>query len=181
METCIGFASLKGLKTRWAFSASCGILLLTIHQQNQGWILTLEFCISSLVWNLHKAGHFWQFIIPCNYEYWIGWQWEDYYFLSIIAVKFFSCFCFPVFTNLVLTLPAHCLAKSPQDGAQHFCSPHHLHARLWCMLCCWFSPTASDVLSMSSQCLIYCCCTPTGAEAGFGPYKYLSVLERTLV
>lgn len=48
-EICIGFAYLKGLKTRWAFSAFCDVFLLTIHQQNQGWILTQELYISSLI------------------------------------------------------------------------------------------------------------------------------------
>lgn len=48
-ETYICFASLKGLETRWAFSACCTKFLLTINQENQARILTYELCISSLV------------------------------------------------------------------------------------------------------------------------------------
>lgn len=172
-EICMGFASLKGLKNGWWFSAFCDVFLLTIHQQNQGWILTQELYISSLIW---KSAWGRTVLVISNST----WSWGE--------LNWGTVFLFPLqhycgdFQLLLFLSVQQCSSHTPTplSGPQLAAwlslskMEHDTSALTFFMLscgvlCCWFSPAASDVLSMSSQYLIYWCCTPTGAQVELGP------------
>lgn len=154
------FASLKDWRTGGPFMYLVIHFCLQFIRQNQGRLLTLALCIPSLVWKSAWGRRVWQFIIPHDdRKNWTGGWWE-YYFFSIIAVKFFSCSCFLVLNSLVHT-------PTPPSGPQPTVllslprMERDTSALLltffmlaYGVLCCWFSPTAPDALSTCSLGLI---------------------------
>lgn len=134
----IAFCIPEGLKSRWAFYVSCDTFLPAIHQTKSRPspdtralhpLPCLKICMR------------WNSLAIYNSTWWQEeLNWRIMRVFSIIAVKFFSCSCFLVLnkpsshTHPAVWPSAHCLAKSPQDGARYLCPPPHLHACLWLLV-----------------------------------------------
>lgn len=150
----IAFCIPEGLKNRWAFYVSCDTFLPAIHQTKSR--------LSPDTRALHplpclKICMRWNSLAIYNSTWWqeeLNWRIMRVFF-SIIAVKFFSCSRFLVLNSLVHT-------PTPPSGPQptvllslprmeHDTSAFLFTFMLACgMLCCWFSPTATDTLSTCS-------------------------------
>lgn len=149
------FASLKDWRTGGPFMCLVIHFCLRFIRQNQGWVLTLGIALHPLP--CLKICMRWNSLAIYNSTWWqeeLNWRIMRVFF-SIIAVKFFSCSRFLVLNSLVHT-------PTPPSGPQptvllslprmeHDTSAFLFTFMLACgMLCCWFSPTATDTLSTCS-------------------------------